>query len=236
MASTQNLLNTNAPRPTTTALSSTHPEHGNPLSMEGRLKMVSWECLVPAWALLWGWWRYQGSCTQGRAVAGPWSCVGNASTPWADFRWITKSSCFLEHHHQQLSALMHCYSCSTPVRAETHNFLPSHGMVSYQALLESKMGTCRYVHGAALTAKNVGLQGSSQEVLLSACFLRLIPPIHRDLERKHFPGDRCTPLVYWTTHAKIASEWNLSFAGGEGPDPTTKCLWSKMSFMLGSQI
>lgn len=85
------------------------------------------------------------------------------------------------------------------------------------------MGTCRYVHGDALTPKNVVLQGSSQEMLLSDFLLRLIPPIHKDLERKHFPeGDRHTPLVYWTTYKKIVSEWNLSFAGGEGPDPTTK--------------
>lgn len=60
------------------------------------------------------------------------------------FRGIAKSSCFLEHHHHPLSALAHCHSRVTPLKAETRSFLPSHGMVSYQALLESKMGTCRY--------------------------------------------------------------------------------------------
>lgn len=70
-------------------------------------------------------------------------------------------------------------------------------MVSYQALLESKMGTCNDVHGVALTPTDADLQGFSQEMLLSACLLRLIPPIRRDLERKRFPEETGTHL--WCT-------------------------------------
>lgn len=98
MASTQNLLNTNTPRPMTRALSSAHPEQPGlwmeiPYPWKEGLKL-SWEYLVPAWALLWGWWTYQGSCTQGRTAAELWSCVRDASTSWAALGELPKAAVF----------------------------------------------------------------------------------------------------------------------------------------------